>query len=670
MFHKLEIKNAFNHKDRVFEFSEGLTTITGPNGSGKTLITELLSFLLWGSWALRGTAPDYKGMWVAGEMTIRGTRYRIERTTSTAVLKHDGKMIASGVTPVNNKIKELFGYNSDVYSVANIARQGEIESMGKMKPSERKNLIDQTIGLAKIDSLFEDARYEAIAFDTKVKTLKSVTCPPEDLPEAPPTVEKSYLSTLQFQYATLKASEPFLTPPVPVPAHDRAPELGALKAQQQARGQALAQAAALDKALAAFTPLGEKPPEHPQAGTLLELQALTLKHQEAKSQLKVLQNALKSTPLESQVSEEALARAEADAAMAKRWDQKQNLLKELAEYKCPNCNHVWHDEDPRLKDYEDVPETRPVPQYTASQIKEHRAINAYQETRKTYLEGIEKLEAVVAATSDHTEVIESIRQAQRKIDQYNTRLEAEAQRLELQEQRNAIEFPDDVSGVIQQIEDQQKLVDAYLVKLKRHQEAVEAIKDFPENLQELKEKTEAQLLDYLAYKERQVSYEQAMATYLENKKKLEDAEAEKKDWEAVKESLVLLRSRIKGYLLPSLNEVASRLLALMSNGWLNKIEITEDFDVTVDGKLIHKLSGAGKALTNMALRIGLGQVLTNSVFSTLILDEADAGVDKDKAPLVAEALRKLTGTISQIIVISHKEGIESDHQIKLEFSDV
>jgi DNA repair exonuclease SbcCD ATPase subunit len=61
------------------------------------------------------------------------------------------------------------------------------------------------------------------------------------------------------------------------------------------------------------------------------------------------------------------------------------------------------------------------------------------------------------------------------------------------------------------------------------------------------------------------------------------------------------------------------------------IVVDEEFDVTVDGQALDTLSGSGKAVANLALRLGLGQVLINRVFSLFIGDEIDASLDVDRA---------------------------------------
>jgi DNA repair protein SbcC/Rad50 len=66
------------------------------------------------------------------------------------------------------------------------------------------------------------------------------------------------------------------------------------------------------------------------------------------------------------------------------------------------------------------------------------------------------------------------------------------------------------------------------------------------------------------------------------------------------------------------------------------------------------VSICSKAVANLALRLGLGQVLTNKVFSLFIGDEIDASLDKDRAENCATTLQAVKGWLSQIILISHK----------------
>ena len=70
-------------------------------------------------------------------------------------------------------------------------------------------------------------------------------------------------------------------------------------------------------------------------------------------------------------------------------------------------------------------------------------------------------------------------------------------------------------------------------------------------------------------------------------------------------------------------------------------------------------------MANLALRLGLGQVLTNNVLSLFVGDEIDASMDDDRAENLHNCIQGLAGKISQIIYISHKTGVEADWSLTL-----
>lgn len=88
----------------------------------------------------------------------------------------------------------------------------------------------------------------------------------------------------------------------------------------------------------------------------------------------------------------------------------------------------------------------------------------------------------------------------------------------------------------------------------------------------------------------------------------------------------------------------------------------------VDGQPLGTLSSSGKACANLALRIGLGQVLTNNVLSLFIGDEIDASMDDDRAEFTHVSLQSLVLRISQIILITHKVPT-ADHVVTFEGDD-
>jgi DNA repair exonuclease SbcCD ATPase subunit len=130
------------------------------------------------------------------------------------------------------------------------------------------------------------------------------------------------------------------------------------------------------------------------------------------------------------------------------------------------------------------------------------------------------------------------------------------------------------------------------------------------------------------------------------------------------DSLKEMKAKIKGYVLPSLEKVSSLLLSEMSDDRFNTISIDPDFNILVHGKDINLFSGSEQAMINLAVRLGLGQVLTHKAFNVFIGDEIDASMDKERADLTAECLHRISKYIKQVLLVSHRD-IDADQFIRL-----
>jgi DNA repair exonuclease SbcCD ATPase subunit len=194
----------------------------------------------------------------------------------------------------------------------------------------------------------------------------------------------------------------------------------------------------------------------------------------------------------------------------------------------------------------------------------------------------------------------------------------------------------------------------------RDVEVVIALGDVNDRVEDLRsEKVEAERYEmaYAMWTTQRAEYERRVA-------ELQAKEEEANEIDRARKALKAIRSRVKEHLVPSLSAVASRLLSEMTGGQRTAIDVNEDFEIVVDGQDIDTLSGSGKAVANLALRIGLGQVLTNKVFPLFMGDEVDAAMDQSRAESTAAALRNLSSSIAQVVVVSHKTP-EADNYIQL-----
>lgn len=321
--------------------------------------------------------------------------------------------------------------------------------------------------------------------------------------------------------------------------------------------------------------------------------------------------------------EQALDQMAEQIEQAQAWKTKQRLLSQ-GYHQCPECSHQWP-----VADLGEVAEASAVemPELTLRQINEHRSrignnlkiaeLNQAIDELTTSLEDLPDRSADLALVQKH-EAAEMV---------YKTRLAAfEEYNADLQEKKDRYE---ELLGVDQKVASLRSELS-------------------------LSEQFERDMLRFA--KDREVFTEkQIFAVSLAKRSE---------DFLKGREAIQALKVSVKTLLLPSLNKVASVLLSRMTGGERYLVEVDEDFEITIDGQPINTLSGSGKAVANLAIRVALGQILTNRVFSVFMADEVDAAMDDERASHTAQALQRLTESVGQVILVTHKRP-ETDHMVEL-----
>jgi hypothetical protein len=160
-----------------FDFRKGFGTITGRNESGKSLVIEMVRYCLFSSAALRGKAEDYKKLVASLIFVVKGNTYTVNRKNTGATFLRDGDQIAIGTRPVNEKVVGILGFGLEVFDVACVASQGELEKLGLMKPTERKRMVDSVVGLGVIEDLAKWVNDQALEKNREVDTIERISSP-------------------------------------------------------------------------------------------------------------------------------------------------------------------------------------------------------------------------------------------------------------------------------------------------------------------------------------------------------------------------------------------------------------------------------------------------------------------------------------------------------------
>lgn len=609
----LKFSVTFTKPARTISFEHtwlpGLTAITGANGSGKSLITEMSQYAKFGTPALRSTGEDYKSIHVEETFELKGKEYRVIRSKTETKLFENGLPVATGTKPVNAAILQALGYSYAVFQVANACNQDKINQLGEMLPTARKKLIDETVGLAALDGLTKFIAESEKSLRDQAKGMESALVKPVEVVKPEGYVESEILKTsirtlqlVQTERNVLKSKADVV---VQMPVFDKVCEdldqlpvyLQQVKDHQNVASQ-----------LALLMQQYQKLPAIPAKGPSLLL-----------------------SDIEEQ---EELIRKYND------WNTQNNLRTRLegakVRHECPSCNHEWFDQDTRLEEMKDLPREMAKPLYNATQLS-------------------------VARTE-----ITSWEYAQLKAKE---KQELSEQWSALNEQHKLMPLPSDSIIRIEQFKTAKARYEVQLEAAVSQQQAkdlaAEALKDSKyEGIDGKIECLSAQLTTSIVYETQAKAYDSAKTLYYQALERVLKLEADADEWGRAKKAVTDLRARVKGFLLPSLNKVASSLINAMTGGELSWIVINDEFEITVEGQNLQTLSGAGKSVANLAIRIALGQVLTNSVFSSLSLDEIDASCDANRSNYIAQCLKRLTGQIKQIIQISHKQ-IEADNYVRL-----
>lgn len=642
------------------KLDKGLIVITGPNGAGKSILLEMVGYALWGTKALRGNSEDYKAIQVTMTFTIRNISYRIERSKTAAILKlvSDSSVVAKGAKPVDQAVARLLGYTYGVFGVANWCSQGELEALGRMRPADRKRLVDQTVGLHYIDKLVATCASEAGVGRAQARALGAALVEPIE-PVKPDGYRPSadVASDLEAAGTRLRAYQNAVAalarPPfqsMPVAPEDPFPEetLEDIQAAQKSFDSLSMRRAEIAKFV-----LAAKPPK------LTEQQIAEFVDKWKAYALWQERQAMIGHINEPKYTQEQLLEYATQLKAYERWTQRVALQGNVLT--CANCGHVnfaphgWDD----VKDAVEVP----PPAMLQTDITWHlQTLSAWQ-TSKVLRDKYAEVTRVSAPTVSQT----ILNEESAKLALWK---QSEAYRIECAEINLKLQnIPDRSADIAEKqhftlkhavYESAMVQWDAWLEEKSRLENLVSennGISGTYKQLQEL-------YLLCQVFEAKQIAYEQSMVTYGSQKKKVEEFHAQADDWDNARTALADLKLKIKGFLIPSLNQVSSYLLGVMTAGKRNRILCDEEFEVLVDNQPLHTLEGSGKAVANLALRIGLGLVLTNKVFSVFMGDELDGSMDALRAGATMNALTQLSQTIGQVMVVTHK-GFDGNQIIRV-----
>jgi DNA repair protein SbcC/Rad50 len=188
---KLILNNFLSHKNTSLEFTPGITVFVGHNGSGKSSIIDSITFALFNEHTRKSNrnlvtkgvgqiSSDESGSFVVMDFSVGSVNYKIHRQIdNTGHLvsvkldqlkqnipigeneknKPDYRSVMSGERKqlgesVVSEIETILGINYQKLQIASIIQQGEINKIIDSQPKEFKELLNNMMGLDRLDTSF------------------------------------------------------------------------------------------------------------------------------------------------------------------------------------------------------------------------------------------------------------------------------------------------------------------------------------------------------------------------------------------------------------------------------------------------------------------------------------------------------------------------------------
>ena len=664
-------------RSNTAEFESGSTLITGKNGRGKSLNLELIAYALFGTVALRGKKEDYKGIKVELEVAIRGIDYRIKRTKSGGdVFDAKGEKLATGNVPVNDWVIEKLGFNYDVFRVAHWCAQGDIQALAEMKPAERKKMVDSVAGLTQMDGLSASVAEQVSLLTRSVKTAEEYAVKPTPIkkPDLQPVAKiRAYVAELETEIYALRETEnrllqitlpvePTLPRPVPPLQLPDEPQQIAPQLKQVEKFVVPEQYAKLDL-------------DQSLADLTTRLNALTSQEAELNS-VRASLNYVSQEIVNLGTRPLNLEQIQADNKEIEAAKYKRMLLSQ-GDSVCPNCNTEHPIATTALADYANVDVNRAdeTPMLKGT-VKAHAKYLEDLKRLEELTEAIVKLPRIQALYSEFRQMVKD-RNTEREAIQYNEQqienVRVQNQQAFEQHERNLVWAKQTHEQNVAAYNHNRSQYEANLSQYHAvHEEYnaakakwVESGEEELANAQLALSAEREKLTLWAVYDSDLKTYEENQARYSAQKDRIKAEKAVLEDYQRAKKSLAEIKHRVKSYVVPSLNQVASLLLNEMTGGEYAALVVDEDFEVTVDAQPLRTLSGSAKDIANLAIRIALGRILTHSVLPVMMFDEIDAAMDNERAEYTWQSIQRVTKQIGQVLQVSHKN-LSSEHTIEVQ----
>lgn len=626
---------------RDYEFPEGIVGIVGPNGQGKSTLINSIAWALYGQEALPLRARD-PITWGQKECLVRahlvlndGQEWIIERTQKTSgvgraklyVLGQEDTPKANGSAPTTAAVAELMGVDREGFLISVFARQFELDRLRSMDPSPRMQTVLRLLGINQITKAVKLVREDGNEQKKSLDVLRGRQIDTEAT-EGELAALRSELSEMTTQAVTARGKL--------VEANEAMEALHAERTKLEPKRKAYLsylndlQAKKTTLLLCNTTydqahkdvnqpePQKPEPPEYKEVKHVSEEEVTNSKnvYLKLRDDWTVL-NSRRSTA-----------------------ERQLNDLKDT----CPTCNRPFDDAAHIERERERI--RRQIENYATSMsvcAKLGEEAKAEWET-----EGRNKVESdyLIGLNSRLKDGYEN---QLRNYETISAHLEQARERFltaqrALQAAQEALESLKPVDDVSQREQVLQLNIDAVGLKITSESQTLATAEAEQRAIEADIERLNNQLL-----------------SVQKDQKEIKSIEKIVVQHDTTADELQKLKEAMIGGIIPSLNERASSLVEMMTDGKYSELALTSDYEIEYRNHLgeyknFLNLSGGEQTVFALALRLAISDLRAGNL-GVLFLDEAISNLSSEdgRQESVWQAIESLTSRFKQTFVITHVE---------------
>ena len=174
MLKRLELNNFKKHEHLVVEFKPGLNGVFGANYKGKSTILSGIMFCLGGASAVPSknlvTNGKNTGFKQSLSFSAGNDDYYVERSKTAAKLfkgsDDTGELLASGTSPVNDKIESILGMSTRMFKQLRYGEQKKTDAILTLGTAKLHEIIEQLTGAEDVNNAIKKLGDRKKQFET------------------------------------------------------------------------------------------------------------------------------------------------------------------------------------------------------------------------------------------------------------------------------------------------------------------------------------------------------------------------------------------------------------------------------------------------------------------------------------------------------------------------